>query len=96
LCAGVASTPVFAWLVQGSTLPPWAAQAPLFAALGLVAVVANVSAIRRLRFLADVKVPAPKLAIVRPLPVPVAADDLEPESDSDGQVVAAPHALRAP
>ena len=95
LCAGVASTPVFTWLAQGSVLPPWTAQAPLFAALGLVAVVANVSAIRRLRFLARAKV-TPKLAIVRPLVVAVEADDVEPESDSDGQVVAAPHALRAP
>jgi CDP-diacylglycerol--glycerol-3-phosphate 3-phosphatidyltransferase len=95
LCAGVASTPVFAWWAQGSALPPWAAQAPLFAALGLVAVVANVSAIRRLRFLARGRA-APELAIVRPLAVSVDTDDLEPESDSGGQVVAAPHALRAP
>jgi hypothetical protein len=60
--------------------------------------VANISAIRRLRFLARAKV-AVKLAIVRPLVVPVVSsdrDDLEPESDSDGQVVAAPQALRAP
>jgi CDP-diacylglycerol--glycerol-3-phosphate 3-phosphatidyltransferase len=96
LCAGVASTPVFAWLAQGSALPPWATEAPLFAALGLVAVVANVSAIRRLRFLARRGSGGAKLAVVRPLPVPVETDELEPESDSDGQVVAAPHALRAP
>jgi CDP-diacylglycerol---glycerol-3-phosphate 3-phosphatidyltransferase len=103
LCVGVAATPVFAWLTRGAVLPSWASplvsQAPLFVALGLVAVVANVSAIRRLRFLAQAKV-AVKLAIVRPLVVPVVStdrDDLEHESDSDGgQVVAAPQALRAP
>jgi CDP-diacylglycerol--glycerol-3-phosphate 3-phosphatidyltransferase len=96
LCVGVATTPVFAWLAQGSALPAWAAEAPVFAALGLVAVVANVSAIRRLRFLARRGSVVAKLAIVRPLPVPVEAEELEPDSDSDGQVVAAPHALRAP
>jgi len=95
LCVGVASTPIFGWLTRGSELPPWAAEAPLFAALGLVGVVANVSAIRRLRFLARGKV-APKLAVVRPRMVTVDTDDLERESDSDGQVVAAPQALRAP
>jgi CDP-diacylglycerol--glycerol-3-phosphate 3-phosphatidyltransferase len=95
LCAGVAATPMLAWLARGSTLPAWTAEAPIFAALGLVAVVANVSAIRRLRFLARGKATAVKLAIVRPLVVPVDTEE-EPESDSDPQVVAAPHALRAP
>ncbi|HEY3817835.1 MAG TPA: CDP-alcohol phosphatidyltransferase family protein [Polyangiaceae bacterium] len=95
LCVGVAAMPLFAWLTRGSAVPAWAAEAPLYVALGLVGVVANVSAIRRLRFLAAAKVTV-KLAMVRPLVLPVETDDLEPESDSDGQVVAAPHALRAP
>ncbi|HEX3346033.1 MAG TPA: CDP-alcohol phosphatidyltransferase family protein, partial [Polyangiaceae bacterium] len=95
LCVGVASMPVYTWLTRGSALPSWAAEAPLFAALALVGVGANVSAIRRLRFLARGKAPV-KLAIVRPMVVTVEPDELEPESDSDGQVVAAPHALRAP
>ncbi len=95
LCVGVAATPVFAWLTRGSALPVWTTQAPLFVALGLVAVVANVSAIRRLRFLARGRA-AVKLAIVRPLVVSVDTDELDPDSDSDGQVVAAPQALRAP
>jgi CDP-diacylglycerol--glycerol-3-phosphate 3-phosphatidyltransferase len=97
LCVGVAAMPVVAWLTGGGLLPTWAAPAPLYVALGLLAVVANTSAIRRLRFLGRSKV-AVKLAVVRPLvPVaPVDGDDLEPESDSDGQVVAAPQALRAP
>jgi CDP-diacylglycerol--glycerol-3-phosphate 3-phosphatidyltransferase len=95
LCLGVAATPIAGWLVEDSLLPGWAALAPLFAALGLVAVVANVSAIRRLRYLARAKV-AVKLAIVRPLVVTADNDELDRESDSDSQVVAAPQALRAP
>jgi len=53
LCLGVASTPVFGWLAARGVVPGWAARAPLFAALGLVAVVANISAVRRLRLLAE-------------------------------------------
>jgi len=97
LCAGVAATPVFAWATADSDLPDWAARAPLLAALASIAVVANVSAVRRLRFIAQGKAP-----LVRPLAVSVDAEDLEadsdrdPVADSDGSVVAAPHALRAP
>jgi len=96
LCLGAALTPVFAWAALGSTLPPWTAHAPLFAALGLVAVVANVSAIRRMRFLARGEVAA-KLVVVGPLAVSADAEEADPEpaSEPDGQVVAAPHALRA-
>ena len=94
LCLGVALTPVFAWVVPASTLPPWAAHAPLFVALGLVAVGANVSAVRRLRFLAQGAAAAKLLA--GPLAVVEAGGpEAEPESEPDGQVVAAPHALRA-
>jgi CDP-diacylglycerol---glycerol-3-phosphate 3-phosphatidyltransferase len=96
LCLGVALTPLFAWAVLGATLPPWAAHAPLFAALGVVALVANVSAVRRLRFLARGAVAA-KLVAVGPLAVSVDVEEPDPEleSEPDGQVVAAPQALRA-
>jgi CDP-diacylglycerol--glycerol-3-phosphate 3-phosphatidyltransferase len=93
LCVGVVLTPVFTWATQGSALPFWATYAPLFGALGLVAVGANVSAVRRLRLLARGKV-----VVARPVAVSIVNQkaELESESDSDGQVVAAPHALRAP
>jgi len=57
LCSGVGLVPVFAWLARESILPSWAARAPLFAALTVIAVGANTSAIRRLRALA--RVPSP-------------------------------------
>jgi CDP-diacylglycerol--glycerol-3-phosphate 3-phosphatidyltransferase len=52
LCVGVALMPVFAWAVDAGKLPVWALYGPVFAALIAVGVGANVSAIRRLRFLA--------------------------------------------
>lgn len=103
LCAGVAATPVFTWAAAASAIPAWAAQAPLFGALGIVALVANVSAVRRLRFLARGK--AASAPSTRPavhslaVAVSVDVDELEAESepaDSDGAVVAVPHALRVP
>ena len=99
LCAGVALTPVFAWAAAGSAVPAWASQAPIFVALAIVAVVANVSAVRRLRFLARSKVASTPATHPLASAVAVDVDELEPESgtaDSDGTVVAAPHALRAP
>jgi hypothetical protein len=99
LCFGVGLTPLAVWASGGAMLPGWVARAPLIGALALVAVVANVSAVRRLRFLGrSQKAPArPNLAVVRPLPVPAHTDEpgLSAESISDGQVVAASHALRA-
>jgi len=94
LCLGVALTPVFGWGVLEGTLAPWAAHAPVFAALGLVAVVANVSAVRRLRLLARGEV-AGKLVIVGSLAPSNDAEEADPEPESDGQVVTASHALRA-
>jgi CDP-diacylglycerol---glycerol-3-phosphate 3-phosphatidyltransferase len=94
LCLGVALTPVLLWAAPGSSLPPWAMHAPLFAALAVVAVVANISAVRRLRFLAVGAVAAKR--VVGPLAsVDVQKAEPEPESAPKGQVVAAPHALRA-
>jgi CDP-diacylglycerol--glycerol-3-phosphate 3-phosphatidyltransferase len=99
LCLGVALTSASARVALGSTLPlpAWAAHAPLFAALGLVAVVANVSAIRRLQFLASRGTLAAQHVAVRPLALSVEPEEpeSEPESEPDGQVVAAQQALRA-
>jgi CDP-diacylglycerol--glycerol-3-phosphate 3-phosphatidyltransferase len=52
LCTGVALVAPFAALARLSLAPLWAANAPIVVALTLIAVVANVSAIRRLRALA--------------------------------------------
>lgn len=52
LCAGIALTAPLAWLAERGDLPAWMSRAPVFAALGLVAFVANASAIARLRLLA--------------------------------------------
>jgi CDP-diacylglycerol--glycerol-3-phosphate 3-phosphatidyltransferase len=52
LCVGVALMPAFAWAVDAGKIPVWALHGPVFAALFAVGVGANVSAIRRLRFLA--------------------------------------------
>lgn len=52
LCAGIAATTALGWLAHHGALPAWATPAPVFAALGVLAVVANASAISRLRALA--------------------------------------------
>jgi len=57
LCSGVGLVPLSDWLARASILPAWAARAPLVAALAVIAVGANASAIRRLRALA--RVPSP-------------------------------------
>jgi phosphatidylglycerophosphate synthase len=59
LWLGIALTTPFAWLTRlplrwPSWIPSWFAQAPVVAAVALIAVVANASAIRRLRALARV------------------------------------------
>ncbi len=94
LCAGVVLTPVFSWAAEGSALPSWATDAPILFMLAVVAVGANVSAIRRLRFLARggsrtrarIAPPAESLGDEQ--------DDAEPDSHPDpgAQVVVAPHA----
>lgn len=105
LCAGVALTPAFEWGMRGSTLPAWALHAPLFGALALVAVVANVSAIRRLRFLAQGRAASAgagagtvRTLLRRPVAVDLDADadDSEPPESgrSDPEVVAAPQVAR--
>lgn len=57
LCSGVGLVPVADWLAREYILPAWAPRAPLLAALAILAVGANASAIRRLRALA--RVPSP-------------------------------------
>lgn len=52
LCAGMTVTAPLSWLAGSGDLPAWTARAPVFAALGLLAFVANASAIARLRRLA--------------------------------------------
>ncbi|MGH7268871.1 MAG: CDP-alcohol phosphatidyltransferase family protein, partial [Polyangiaceae bacterium] len=48
LCAATAITAPWQSLVSGAALPAWAASLPLLIAMGLIAVVANASAVRRL------------------------------------------------
>jgi phosphatidylglycerophosphate synthase len=64
LCVGAGATGVLGWAAHHSRLPEWLVRAPLLAALAMVAVVANGSAIRRLRSLGS-------LARVRPEAGPV-------------------------
>jgi CDP-diacylglycerol--glycerol-3-phosphate 3-phosphatidyltransferase len=52
LCVAAGMAALFAWMGNRSLVPAWAARAPLIAALVLIGVVANVSAIRRLYSLA--------------------------------------------
>ncbi len=51
LCVGVAMAVPFGWAAHRLTLPPWVARIPPVGALAVIAVVANLSAIRRLRLL---------------------------------------------
>jgi CDP-diacylglycerol--glycerol-3-phosphate 3-phosphatidyltransferase len=53
LILGTALVPVSVLLTRRFNLPPWAARLPLYAALALVGLVGNVSAIRRLRAVAE-------------------------------------------
>jgi CDP-diacylglycerol--glycerol-3-phosphate 3-phosphatidyltransferase len=52
VCAGVGATPLFALLARARGLSAWAGYAPLLAAVLVIGVVGNVSAILRLRRLA--------------------------------------------
>jgi len=52
LCGGIALVPVTSALVRAGTVAPWAAEAPILAALAIVAVVGNASAVLRLRAIA--------------------------------------------
>jgi hypothetical protein len=52
ICIGVAAVPFCSKLVQFGYAPAWAAQAPILAALAIISVVGNVSAVARLRLVA--------------------------------------------
>lgn len=54
LCSGIAATASLSWLAERGDLPAWTARAPVFVVLGLLAFVANASAIARLRLIARV------------------------------------------
>jgi CDP-diacylglycerol--glycerol-3-phosphate 3-phosphatidyltransferase len=99
LCLGAILTPPMQWLVAASGFPPWVGQLPLLAAVGLIAVIANASAIFRLRGLAHSgRLPvAERKVTVAVRPSPDDRDDLDDSTHSHGpRVVAAPHALRSP
>jgi len=59
VAAGAGLTPLAAILAQRLGGPPWAAEAPLVLAVVVIAVTANVSAVRRLRVIA--RAPTPTL-----------------------------------
>jgi CDP-diacylglycerol---glycerol-3-phosphate 3-phosphatidyltransferase len=90
LCGGVLAMPVFAWATRDYALPGWATDAPILFMVTVVAVGANVSAVRRLRLLAAGRPSvARSTAVVEVEPV----SDVEPASDPEPTThVAAPHA----
>jgi CDP-diacylglycerol--glycerol-3-phosphate 3-phosphatidyltransferase len=94
LCAGVVMMPVFTWAARGSALPAWAADAPILFMLAVVAVGANVSAIRRLRFLAlgGSKSPARLVSTAELLEDEPEEAERDSDPDPGAQVVVAPHA----
>jgi len=53
LIVGTALVPIVAAIAAGGRLPPWTARVPLIAALAIVGLVGNVSAVRRLRAVAS-------------------------------------------
>jgi CDP-diacylglycerol--glycerol-3-phosphate 3-phosphatidyltransferase len=63
LCIGTVLVPAAAAVVRSAALPTWLGVAPVLVAVGLVAVVANVSAIRRLRALARPRATAVAIAL---------------------------------
>jgi len=107
LCLGTLLVPAAATVVRSAALPAWMAVAPLLVAVGLVAVVANVSAVRRLRGLARLRAPVRAVAL-RSEPahanglthVDDAAEaedvDVEDSARAEPAVVGAPHVLRTP
>jgi CDP-diacylglycerol--glycerol-3-phosphate 3-phosphatidyltransferase len=103
LCLGAILTPPFQWLAHANGgLPDWVERLPLLSAVALIAVVANVSAVRRLRWLArsrpvDASASASREATVAPRPTHEERDEVDDSGHSHGaRVVAAPHALRSP
>jgi CDP-diacylglycerol--glycerol-3-phosphate 3-phosphatidyltransferase len=87
LSVGIAVAATLAWAAHRASLPEWAPRVPLLVALAVIAIVANVSAIRRLRLLAR---PKPE-----PAPAPRAESAAAPASPA-APVVIAHQVLRIP
>jgi CDP-diacylglycerol--glycerol-3-phosphate 3-phosphatidyltransferase len=83
LVVGTALVPIAAAVCQRAALPMWIARAPLVAVLAVVAIVGNVSAVRRLRAVAE--------AVRRPEPLraqsPEGANRLAREHAATGDAV---------
>ncbi len=95
LCVGVALAAVLGQTGSLSGVPGWAVRAALVVAVGVLAVFANGSAVRRLRLLAQ-SGPQAALAKERTLAVaPRALDRFGPSDTREPNAVAAPRALRA-
>ena len=96
LCLGAILTPPLQWAAHASGASEWVGRLPLFGALGLIAVVANVSAIRRLRELArgrSAAAAAPVVVVERRPAQREDNDDLDGSGHAHGaRVAAAPHA----
>jgi phosphatidylglycerophosphate synthase len=75
LCVGTILTPPVQWLTRTDGLPEWVGGLPLLAAIALIAVVANVSAIRRLRLLASSRPAAVKRAVTHEVAARPSRDD---------------------
>jgi CDP-diacylglycerol--glycerol-3-phosphate 3-phosphatidyltransferase len=103
LCTGVALAAVLAMLARAGTVPAipvWAARAPVVGALGLLAIFANASAIRRLRSLAQrEREDASPAAASGERPVAISPRALERVTAAnpalEPNTVAVPRALRA-
>jgi phosphatidylglycerophosphate synthase len=97
VCGGVALTAVLVALARVAPVSWWAAHAPVVAALGVLAVFANASAVRRLRSLAQNQSP-PLPSPARDRAIVVAALGLERvsanETGDPNAAVVAPRALR--
>jgi CDP-diacylglycerol---glycerol-3-phosphate 3-phosphatidyltransferase len=76
LCAGVVLTPLSTELARRAALPEAARELPIWFAVWAIAVVANVSAVRRLRAIGHVpRARAP--SVLRPAPRPVAPAEVD-------------------
>jgi CDP-diacylglycerol--glycerol-3-phosphate 3-phosphatidyltransferase len=82
ICLGVGLATVLGWLARSSLLPAWAGVAPIGLSLGILAVVGNASAIRRLCALSRRLAP--------PAPAPL------PREHASASPAHATHALRTP
>jgi CDP-diacylglycerol--glycerol-3-phosphate 3-phosphatidyltransferase len=92
LCLGAILTPAAEWAGQANHLPDWVGRVPIFAAIGLIAFVANVSALRRLHGLARTRpVLAPARFPERPAVQPSRPHDEHDDRDDSGHA----HGARA-